>query len=74
MVDPISEPDLAAALHGGKEVVDQIVKIKVSAIDWNCPRHIPRRFTLGELEPEFSSLRDQIAELTAENAALKGAV
>lgn len=74
LVDPISEPDLAAALHGGKETVDQIVKINVSAIDWNCPRHIPRRFTLEELEPELSSLHDQIAELTAENAALKGVV
>lgn len=73
-VDPASDPDLAAQLHTGKEVVDQIVKISVSAIDWNCPRHIPRRFTLEELEPEFKSLRDQIAELSAENAALKGAV
>lgn len=72
LIDPASEPDLMLALHGGKEVVDQIVKINISAIDWNCPRHIPRRFTLQELEPDLSALHAQIAELTAENAALKG--
>ncbi|AXI46683.1 pyridoxamine 5-phosphate oxidase [Sulfitobacter sp. SK012] len=73
LVDPASEPELAAALHTGKEVIEQIVVIKVLAIDWNCPRHIPRRFTLEELEPELSALHTQIAQLTTENAALKGA-
>lgn len=72
-VDPASDPELAAALHQGKEVIDRIVKIKISAIDWNCPRHIPRRFTLEELEPELRTLRSQLADLTAENAALKHA-
>jgi|TARA_B110000908_G_scaffold152955_1_gene189042 predicted pyridoxine 5'-phosphate oxidase superfamily flavin-nucleotide-binding protein len=70
-VDPASDPELAAKLHTGNEVVDQIVKINVSAIDWNCPRHIPRRFTLEELEPELSALRNQITKLTTENAVLK---
>ena len=70
-VDPASDPELAAKLHTGNEVVDQIVKINVSAIDWNCPRHIPRRFTLEELEPELSALRNQITKLTNENAVLK---
>lgn len=73
LIDPASEPDLAAVLHTSKEPIDQIVKITVSAIDWNCPRHIPRRFTLEEMEPALSTLRAQIADLTAENAALKGA-
>jgi len=73
LINPASEPELTAVLHSAKEVVDQIVKISVSAIDWNCPRHIPRRFTLQELEPELSAMRNQIAELTNENAALKGA-
>lgn len=72
-VDPAAEPELTATLHRGKEVVDQIVKINVLAVDWNCPRHIPRRFTLAELEPELSALQDQITSLTLENEALKGA-
>ena len=73
IIDPASDPELAAVLHSGKTVVDQIVKISVLAVDWNCPRHIPRRFTLAELEPELGALRNQIAELTFENEALKGA-
>lgn len=73
-IDPASDPDLAHALHSGKETVDHIVKITISAIDWNCPRHIPRRFTLEELEPALSDLHAQIEELTVENAALKSAL
>lgn len=71
LTDPAADPDLAQRLHSGKSAVDQIVKITVLAVDWNCPRHIPRRYTLEELEPELSSLHAQIATLTAENAALK---
>lgn len=70
-IDPKDDPDLLAQLHSGKEIVERIVKITVSAFDWNCPRHIPRRFTLEELEPELSALRDRLAELEAENAQLK---
>jgi len=73
-IEPASNPDLARALHSGKEAVDHIVKITISAIDWNCPRHIPRRFTFEELEPAMSDLHAQIEELTIENAALKGAL
>ena len=70
-VDPESEPTLLAQLHSGTEIVERIVKITVSAFDWNCPRHIPRRFTLEELEPQLSALRDRLAELESENAQLK---
>jgi len=70
-IEPKEDPDLLAQLHNGKEIVERIVKITVSAFDWNCPRHIPRRFTLEELEPEFSTLRDRLGELEAENAQLK---
>lgn len=72
LIDPETDPDLTAALGTGNGAVDQIVKIAISAIDWNCPRHIPRRFTLEELEPELSALRSQIAALTTENAVLRG--
>lgn len=72
LIDPETDPDLTAVLGTGNGVVDQIVKISITAIDWNCPRHIPRRFTLEELEPELSALRSQVAELTTENAVLRG--
>jgi len=70
-VDPEDDRALLAQLHSGKEIVERIVKITVSAFDWNCPRHIPQRFTLQELEPQLSALRDRLAKLEAENAQLK---
>lgn len=62
-VDPASNPDLTLALHKGKDPVDQIVMITVSAVDWNCPRHIPRRFTVEELGGEIAALRQQNTQL-----------
>ncbi|MFY0616143.1 pyridoxamine 5'-phosphate oxidase family protein [Shimia sp.] len=44
--------------------VERLVKIHVEAFDWNCPQHIPRRFTEGEAI-------DRIAALEAENAKLQ---
>lgn len=73
LIDPEDDPDLLARVSDGSKKVERIVKIHVSAFDWNCPQHIPQRFTLEELEPELSVLRDKIEELTAENAALKRA-
>ncbi|MBO9476223.1 pyridoxamine 5'-phosphate oxidase family protein [Shimia sp. R11_0] len=46
---------------------ERLIKIHVAAFDWNCPQHIPRRFTEGEAV-------DRIAELEAENAALRVAL
>jgi predicted pyridoxine 5'-phosphate oxidase superfamily flavin-nucleotide-binding protein len=73
LIGPNNDPELLARVSDGRHRIERIVKIHVSAIDWNCPQHIPQRFTLAELEPELSVLRDKIEELTTENAALKRA-
>jgi uncharacterized protein len=73
LIDPEHDPELLARLDDGSKKVERLVKIRVSAFDWNCPQHIPQRFTLEELEPELSALRRKIDELTTENAALKRA-
>jgi len=73
LIDPEPEPEFLSSLLVGKEKVDRIVMIRVTAFDWNCPRHIPQRFTLDELAPDFDVLRDRLAELEAENAALRRA-
>jgi len=65
-VDPATVPKLAANLHTGKEPIERIVKITVAAIDWNCPRHIPRRFTAQEYSSELQALRDENRRLTAQ--------
>lgn len=74
LLDPDSNPELLARISDGNQRIERIVKIHVSAVDCNCPQHIPQRFTLAELQPELSVLRDKIEALTAENAALKRAL
>lgn len=74
MVDPDADPDLLARVHSSTQTIERIVTIRISAFDWNCPRHIPRRFTPEELEPELEVLRDRLRDLETENAALRGAV
>jgi hypothetical protein len=53
---------------------ERAVVITVDAFDWNCPQHIPERYTLEELEPSLSQLRNELLHLREENAALKAAV
>ena len=52
-------------------VIERAILIHVEAFDWNCPQHITPRYTLEELEPSLSQLRDRLATLEAENAALR---
>ena len=34
--------------------------VTVTAFDWNCPQHIPQRFTLAQVEQRIAPLRDRI--------------
>lgn len=74
VIDSKSDPVLLRKLMIGPQEVERIVRIQIAAFDWNCPRHIPRRFTLEELEPEVSAMRVRLAELEGENAALKNTI
>ncbi|MBE1296269.1 MAG: pyridoxamine 5'-phosphate oxidase family protein [Rhodobacteraceae bacterium] len=58
---------------GADAIPERAILIRIEAFDWNCPRHIPERLTLEELEPHLAPLRKQLAELQAENARLKAA-
>jgi len=51
--------------------VERVAVIDVEAFDWNCPQHITPRFTLAEVEAASAPLRQRIAELEAEVAALR---
>lgn len=72
-VDAAHAPDLMARLTSpGQEMhPERAVLIDVAAFDWNCPRNIPQRLTLEELDPFLQPMRDRITELETENAALK---
>ena len=75
LVDLDDDPALVRRLHdparGGRP--ERAVVITVSAFDWNCPQHIPQRFTLEELEDRLAPIRAELARLQAENQALHSA-
>jgi predicted pyridoxine 5'-phosphate oxidase superfamily flavin-nucleotide-binding protein len=53
------------------DIVERVILIRVEAFDWNCPQHITPRYTLEELEDVLTPVRKKLAELEAENAALR---
>ncbi len=50
---------------------DRVITIRVEAFDWNCPRHIPQRFTPREAHQEIEQLRQQNEKLRALVEALR---
>ncbi len=75
LIDADDAPELIAELHDEtyRGRPERTVMITIEAFDWNCPQHIPRRFTLEEFEDDFTSLREEITRLRAENKRLKSA-
>nr|WP_203565983.1 pyridoxamine 5'-phosphate oxidase family protein [Aurantimonas aggregata] len=74
----IVEPDADAALAelvampGYRAKIERIFRLTLDAFDWNCPQHITPRFTEEEIAAAVQPLRDRLAQLEAENAALRG--
>ena len=68
-----TDPDLIASLHDQsyRARPERAVIIHIEAFDWNCPQHIPQRFTVDELETSFTALHEEIAQLRDENRRLK---
>lgn len=73
IIAPADAPDLLERLMlpGIRGHAERIIEITVEAFDWNCPAHIPQRFTVEELQPHLGPLQDHIAKLEEENARLK---
>lgn len=44
-------------------VVEAAIVVTVTAFDWNCPQHIPQRYTLAEVEQRIAPLRERVREL-----------
>jgi predicted pyridoxine 5'-phosphate oxidase superfamily flavin-nucleotide-binding protein len=68
-----NDPELAAklAVPDYKAKVERAFLLHLTAFDWNCPQHITPRFTEDELAPVLAPIRNRLAELEAENAALR---
>lgn len=56
LVDIKEDPILVARLHDAayRARPERAVVITVEAFDWNCPQHIPRRFTIEEHQSHFA--------------------
>ncbi|MGE0822926.1 MAG: pyridoxamine 5'-phosphate oxidase family protein [Candidatus Binatia bacterium] len=67
------DPPLLAQLQDPayKAQPARVFRFHVEAWDVNCPQHITPRFTAADVGPEVQQLRDRIAELEAEVAALR---
>jgi predicted pyridoxine 5'-phosphate oxidase superfamily flavin-nucleotide-binding protein len=64
LLKQLSHPD-----YKGKP--ERVIRVHVEAFDINCRQHIQPRFTQEEVEALMQPLRDRLAELEAENKALK---
>ena len=53
---------------------ERAFRFHVEAWDVNCPQHIKPRFTAEEIDSTVRALSDRIAELEAENAALRSQI
>jgi hypothetical protein len=53
---------------------ERIFVLRLRAFDWNCPQHITPRYTDREVALAIQPLRDQLATLEAENAALRARI
>src|SRR5579863_9438920 len=71
--DLAADPELAArlALPGYKAKIERAFVLRLETFDWNCPQHITPRYTEADIAVAVASLSSRIAELEAENQALR---
>ncbi len=74
--DLAAEPELAArlALPGYKAKLERAFVLRLETFDWNCPQHITPRYTESDIAVAVASLTSRIAELEAENQALRAKI
>jgi predicted pyridoxine 5'-phosphate oxidase superfamily flavin-nucleotide-binding protein len=71
-VVPTADPAAAGlALPVGAGRPEQAILITVTAWDANCPKYIPQKVDVAEVEPVVTALRQQVSALEQENRALK---
>lgn len=60
-----ADPELLAALASADYParVERLALIDVAAFDWNCPQHIPLRFSEAQVHARMQPLEARIAEL-----------
>lgn len=58
-------------VYDADAVVEAAIVVTVKAFDWNCPQHIPQRFTLEQVEKKMAPLRERIRQLEDQVAATR---
>jgi len=68
-----ADPALTAAVTDSsyKAKPERLYRLRLEAFDWNCPQHITPRFTETEIADATRPLRERLAVLKSENAALR---
>lgn len=56
-------PPQGGAFLGVRQELVACLALTVTAFDWNCPQHIPERFTAAQVEQRTAPLRERIREL-----------
>ncbi len=51
--------------------LERILRLRLDALDWNCPQHIMPRFTEAEIGEAVRPLRERLSALEAENIELR---
>ncbi len=76
ILDVEADPALTQAVEtpGYRAKIERIYRLHLAAFDWNCPQHITPRFTEREIADAFQPLRQRLAQLEAENAALRAQI
>jgi predicted pyridoxine 5'-phosphate oxidase superfamily flavin-nucleotide-binding protein len=65
ILDPDENPELRGKLVDSEygAHVERLVVYHIKAYDWNCPQHIPQKFTKEEMQPEFDEMKNRIETL-----------
>jgi len=58
------------AVLGYAAEVERAILFRVEAWNWNCPQHIPLRYSEAEVDAIVTPLRDRIAQLEQQSAQL----
>jgi uncharacterized protein len=61
----------AVATPGYRAKIERAFILHLEAFDWNCPQHIPPRFTQDEVQAALAPTLARLNELEAENRMLR---
>ena len=69
MISADDDPKLAARLRvTDQDPIERLMTIRITALDWNCPKYIEPRYTEAEIQ---QMIGPRLQELTEENAGLR---